>query len=99
MGALDTIILIEASTHNGPSNVLLFQLFLCECFFFAKLLFCIHLLDASRRGKKMLTSSRDKNEGTYDTVRGVGRGEEAPPLCDPRSELLLGGSARREVRE
>ena len=38
----------------------------------------------------MLKSSRDKNEGTY---RVVGRGEEGP-LCDPGSELLLGGRAR-----
>ena len=33
--------------------------------------------------------SRDQNEG--DAV--VGRGEEGP-LCDPGSELLLGGSTR-----
>ena len=46
---------------------------------------------ASRKGKKMLTSSRDKNEGTQRTV--VGRGEEGP-LCEPGSELLQGGSAR-----
>ena len=37
----------------------------------------------------MLSSSRDKNEAR--TV--MGRGEEGP-LCDPGSELLLGGSAR-----
>ena len=58
----------------------------------------------------MLTSSRDKNEGTCRSGEGgggpamchaikmkaraeVGRGEE-DPLCDPGSELLLGGSAR-----
>ena len=36
----------------------------------------------------MLTSSRDKNEGTC----GSGEGGEGP-LCDPGSEILLGGSA------
>ena len=47
--------------------------------------------DASRRGNKMLNSSRGENEGTYRRV--VWRGEEGP-LFDPGSELLLGGSAR-----
>ena len=37
----------------------------------------------------MLNFSRDKNEGTYRS----GGGEEGP-LCDPGSELLLGGRAR-----
>ena len=37
----------------------------------------------------MLFFSRDKNEGTYRS----GEGEESP-LCDPGSELLLGGKAR-----
>ena len=46
--------------------------------------------EASRRGKKMSNSSREKNEGTYRS--GNGGGES--PLCDPGSELLLGGSAR-----
>ena len=45
--------------------------------------------------------SRDKNYGTYRTV--VGRGEEEGPLCDPGSELLLGGReggrARVELRD
>ena len=36
----------------------------------------------------MLTSSLDKN-----VARTVMGGEEGP-ICDPRSELLLGGSAR-----
>ena len=40
----------------------------------------------------MSTSSRDKNEGTQHGVV-VGMGKEGP-LCDPGSELLLGGSAR-----
>ena len=37
----------------------------------------------------MLSSSRDKNEGTHLS----GRGEEGP-LCDPGSELPVGGRAR-----
>ena len=44
--------------------------------------------DAGRRGRKMLNSSRDNNEGTY---RVVWRGERGP-LCDPESDILLGGS-------
>ena len=39
-------------------------------------------VDASRRGKKMLNSSRDKNEGTYRSGDGGGG-----PLYDPGSEL------------
>ena len=46
---------------------------------------------ASRSGKKMLSSPRDKNEGTYRSGEGV---SEEGPLCDPRSELLLVGRAR-----
>ena len=38
----------------------------------------------------MPSYSRDKNEGTHRS------GEEGGgPLCDPGSELLLGGRARR----
>ena len=40
----------------------------------------------------MMRSSRDKIEGMYTVV---GREEEGP-LCDPGSELLLGGSTGRE---
>ena len=47
--------------------------------------------DASRRGKKMLNDYRDKNEGTYRSGEG---GEKGPPLYDPGSEFLPGGSAR-----
>ena len=36
----------------------------------------------------MLIFHRDKNEGTHHSV--VGRRQEGP-LCDPGSELLLGG--------
>ena len=38
----------------------------------------------------MLNSSRDRNDGMH---RG-GDGGEAPTLCDPVYELLLGGRAR-----
>ena len=38
----------------------------------------------------MLNSCRDKIGGTYRS----GEGGEKGPLCDPGSELLLGGSAR-----
>ena len=41
----------------------------------------------------MLNYFRDKNEGTHCGGEG-----EKGPLCDPGSELLLGGSAR-VVRE
>ena len=56
----------------------------------------INQFDASRRGKKMLTSSRDKNEGTYH--RGEGGGGSL--LCDPGSELrpLLRGGIRTNKR-
>ena len=40
----------------------------------------------------MLDYSRDTSEGTY-RVQIVRKGEEGP-LCDPESELLVGGSAR-----
>ena len=46
--------------------------------------------DASRRGKEKLTSFRDKKT----KARAMGRMGEEGPLCDPGSELLLGGSAR-----
>ena len=46
--------------------------------------------DASRRGKKMLNCSRDKFEGMYRSGDGGG----GPAICDPGSELPLGGSAR-----
>ena len=46
--------------------------------------------DANQRGKKMLSSSRDKNKGAYRS----GVWGEKGPLCDPGSELRLGGSAR-----
>ena len=49
---------------------------------------CIQF-DEGRRGNKMLNYSREKIEGTYRS----GEGEEGP-LCDPGSELLLGGRAR-----
>ena len=44
----------------------------------------------------MLNNSRDKNEGTYriGKARTVLGREEEGPLCNPGSELLLGGSAR-----
>ena len=41
----------------------------------------------------MLNYLIDKNEGTL-----VYRSEEEGPLCDPGSELPLGGSARRESK-
>ena len=41
----------------------------------------------------MLNYSRDKDEDTYRIEEG-----EEGPLCDPGSEFLLGGSARRVVR-
>ena len=50
--------------------------------------------DASRRAKKMLHSSRDKNEGTY---RIVGREEEGS-LRHPGFELLLLGRSARVAR-
>ena len=43
-----------------------------------------------RYKKKMLNYSRDKHEGTYCCSGEGGEG----PLCDPGSELLLGGSTR-----
>ena len=46
--------------------------------------------DANRRGKKILNYPRDKVKAS--TV--VERGGEESALCDPGSELLLGGSAR-----
>ena len=39
----------------------------------------------------MLKSSRDKDEGVYRSGEGGGAGAA---LCDPVSELLLGGRAR-----
>ena len=60
--------------------------------FYSLALLKAHQFDASRRGKKTLRSSRDNKESTYRSGAG-GEG----PLCDPGSELLLGGSAR-EVR-
>ena len=45
-------------------------------------------------GRKVLSSSRDKNEGTY---RSGEEGGGPGPLCDPESKTLLnwaGGSAR-----
>ena len=42
----------------------------------------------------MLFFSRDNKWRRYYTV--VGRGEEGP-LCDPGSELLLGGRARVRI--
>ena len=39
---------------------------------------------------KTLNSSRDENGGTYRSGDGGG----GPALCDPESELLLGGRAR-----
>ena len=50
------------------------------------------LFDANRRGKKDLKSSRDKNPGREPYV--VGRGKE-PAICDPGSELRLGGREKR----
>ena len=47
-------------------------------------------VNASRRGKKML-NSRNKIES-----RIVSGGGKKSPLCDPRSELLLAGSSRKE---
>ena len=38
----------------------------------------------------MLNYSRDRNEGRYRS----GEGGEEGPLCDPGSELPLGGRAR-----
>ena len=56
-------------------------------FCFAIWLSCVNTqLDASRRGKKMLNSSRDK-KGRH-APHWQGRGEEGP-LSDPGSELLL----------
>ena len=39
----------------------------------------------------MLIYSRDKNQGTCRSGKGGER-----PICDPGSELLLGGGARAE---
>lgn len=44
----------------------------------------------STREESVLNSSRDRNDGMH---RG-GDGGEAPTLCDPVYELLLGGRAR-----
>ena len=50
-----------------------------------------HLATVRRESarQEMLKYSRIKNEGTYRS--GAGGGES--PLCDPGSELLLGGGA------
>ena len=48
--------------------------------------------DASRRGKKELKCSRDKNARHEPAV---GRGERSL-LCDPGSELLLGGRRNKK---
>ena len=47
-------------------------------------------LGVSRRGKKLLNSLRDKNEGM---LRKTGEGGECP-LCDPVPDVRLGGSKR-----
>ena len=48
---------------------------------------------ASRRGKKGFESSRDKNEIARAVV---GRGGEKSLLCDPGSELRLGGREKKK---
>ena len=48
--------------------------------------------DASRRGNKMMLNYCRDEKRKRITV-AVGRGEEGP-LCDPGSELLLGGRER-----
>ena len=51
--------------------------------------------DASRRGKKVLNPSRDKNARHVCTVAGR---EKKSLLCDPGSELRLGGSWTRMAK-
>ena len=53
--------------------------------------FCIALFEASRRGKKELKSSRDKNA----RHEPLWVGGEKSLLCDPGSELRQGGREKK----
>ena len=56
--------------------------------------FCIALFEASRRGKKELKSSRDKNA----RHEPLWVGGEKSLLCDPGSELRQGGRENRRAK-
>ena len=53
---------------------------------------CKIKFDGSRRGKKLLNSSREKHEGAYRSREGGGRGL----LCGPGSEGRLGREREKE---
>ena len=71
------------SSNLGASTGLFFSEDTNNCR--ERLIAWVSRIDASRLGKKVLNSSRDKNEKARTVV---GRGEKSL-LCDPGSELRL----------